>query len=111
MTAHRRVFRRGEVWTAELGGKHRPVVIVTHDALCAVLARLTIAGVTTTRRGVRTEVELGEHNGVAEGSVVNALYLATLSASGLSVRRGQLDLGQIRALDGALRLALGLEDS
>ena len=102
-------FERGAVWVADLGGKRRPVVVVTNNALCGVLSRLTVAGVTTTRRGVRTEVELGRPNGVAEGSVVNCLDLATVATDTLTRPRGTLDPGQRRALDEALRIALGLE--
>lgn len=100
---------RGSIWTAELGGKRRPVVVVTHPALCRVLNRLTVAGITTRVRGVETEVELGARNGLAEGSVVNCLDLATLPAAALTAHRGDLDPGQARRLDAALRLALGLE--
>lgn len=100
---------RGSIWTAELGGTRRPVVVVTHPALCYVLNRLTVAGVTTRRRGVETEVELGARNGLAEGSVVNCLDLATLPTDALTAYRGELDAGQMRHLDAALRLALGLE--
>lgn len=102
-------FSRGSVWQAELGGKSRPVVVATHPALCRVLARLTVVRVTTRPRGVETEVELGEANGLAEGSVVNCLDLATLSTDALSGHRGDLDPAQVRRLDDALRLSLGLE--
>lgn len=105
-----RAFQRGSVWIAEMGGRRRPVVIVTHDALCAVLSRLTVAGVTTTRRDVPTEVELGAVNGLAEGSVVNALDLGTVPTDEIAGYRGELDPGQCRRLDGALMLALGLDD-
>ena len=102
------MFARGAVWMAEMGGKRRPVVIVTNDALCDVLTRLTIVGVTTTRRGVRTEVELGSANGVKEGSVMNCLDLATVPTDILSRPLGELDVGQSRALDRALATALGI---
>lgn len=52
-----RPFRRGAVSTADLGGRRRPVVIVTHDRLCGVLSRVSVSGVTTRRRDVPTEVE------------------------------------------------------
>lgn len=103
------MFTRGAVWTAEVGGTRRPVVIVTNDALCGVLARLSVAGITTTRRGVRTEVELGSENGVKEGSVANCLDLATVAVTTLARPLGSLDAGQVRALDGALQIALGRE--
>jgi mRNA interferase MazF len=103
--------RRGDVWWAELSGKRRPVVVVTNDALCRVLSRVSVVGITTTRREVPTEVELGAANGLAEGSVVNCLDLATLPADALSRRCGALDEAQRRALDAALLLALGLEEA
>lgn len=103
-------FARGSIWTAELGGKRRPVVVVTHPALCPVLGRLTVAGVTTRRRDVETEVELGARNGLAEGSVVNCLDLATVPTDALTSHRGDLDPEQSRRVDDALRLALGIEE-
>lgn len=85
------------------------MVIVTNDPLCAVLSRLTVAGITSTRRGVVTEVEIGVAEGLAEGSVINALDLLTVPTSTLGRHRGDLGAERLRDLDDALRVALGPE--
>lgn len=101
-------FARGGVWTADHGGRAgRPVVIVTDDALCGVFARSTVAGVISTRRGVPGEVEIRTAEGLAEGSIVNALDLTTVPTDSLRGYRGQLDATRLRALDAALGLVLG----
>lgn len=54
---------------------------------------------------------MGAEEGLAEGSVVNALDLVTLSTEALSGYRGELGRVQVARLDAALALALGLEDA
>lgn len=60
----------GQVWWAELD-KVRPVVILTRGRVASRLFRVLVAPVTTTVRGIATEVALGEAEGVREGSVAN----------------------------------------
>lgn len=55
---------QGEVWWAEAEDKRRPVLIVTRNEAIAVLRRLVVAPVTRTVRGIPTEVELGEDEGL-----------------------------------------------
>lgn len=62
--------RRGEIWLAELD-KRRPVVVLTRDPLGRYLHSVIVAPVTSTVRGVSTEVELGPHDGVPKPSVAN----------------------------------------
>lgn len=60
----------GQVWWADLE-KTRPVVILTRSRVAPLLSRVVVAPVTTTVRGLRTEVSLGPDEGVAAGSVAN----------------------------------------
>lgn len=60
----------GQVWWADLD-KVRPVVILTRARIAPRLRRVVIAPVTTTVRGISTEVPLGEREGVKPGSVAN----------------------------------------
>lgn len=55
---------QGDVWWAEAEDKRRPVLIVTRNEAIAVLRRLVVAPVTRTVRGMPTEVELGEDEGL-----------------------------------------------
>lgn len=60
----------GQVWWADLD-KIRPVVIITRARVAPLLSRVLAAPVTTTVRGIATEVALGPEEGVRAGSVVN----------------------------------------
>jgi mRNA interferase MazF len=59
-----------QVWWADLD-KVRPVVILTRARVAPSLSRVLVAPVTTTARGIPTEVPLGRDEGVAQGSVAN----------------------------------------
>lgn len=62
--------RRGEIWLAELD-KRRPVVVLTRDPLGRILHSVIVGPVTSTVRGLNTEVELTAADGVRKPSVVN----------------------------------------
>jgi mRNA interferase MazF len=70
----------------------------------------TVALVTTTRRGLRVEVPVGEPNGLDHPSVINCDELATVGLSALGEYIGDLDDLQRIALDVALRFALDVSD-
>jgi len=57
--------RQGEVWWAEAEDKRRPVLVVTRSDAIPVLARLVVAPVTRTVRGIPTEIPLGPDDGLA----------------------------------------------
>ncbi|MEY2512716.1 MAG: PemK-like, MazF-like toxin of type toxin-antitoxin system [bacterium] len=60
-------------------------------------------------RGLPTEVELGAAHGLIEGSVANCDSVLTVPKTALVARRGALGPAELRTLDDALRLALGLD--
>lgn len=60
----------GQVWWADLD-KVRPVVVLTRSPVAGRLHRVLVAPITTTVRGIATEVPLGEAEGVRPGSVAN----------------------------------------
>lgn len=59
-----------QVWWADLE-KVRPVVVLTRASVAPLLRRVLVAPVTTTVRGLTTEVGLGAAEGVRDGSVAN----------------------------------------
>lgn len=59
-----------QVWWADLD-KVRPVVVLTRERVAPRLQRVLAAPVTTTARGLATEVAVGAAEGVREGSVVS----------------------------------------
>jgi len=102
--------RRGEVWWARLPSPagRRPVVLVSRDSSYAVRTSLTVMEISTTIRGIPTEVPLGKRDGLPKRCVANADSLVTIPKTWLDERIGALTVDKVRALDGALRFALGL---
>lgn len=102
---------RGEVWWAVLPDPigARPVVLVMRSAAYAYRSVAIVAPVTSRVRGIRAEVPLGTAEGLARDSVVNCDSLHTVERSALQTRLGRLSGPKLRAVDDALRFALGLD--
>lgn len=58
-------------WVCAADGKVRPVVVLTRESVAPLLRRVLVAPVTTTVRGIGSEVAVGREEGVKEGSVAN----------------------------------------
>jgi mRNA interferase MazF len=101
---------RGEVWWARmpLPVGRRPVVLVSRDAAYAVKTTITVAEVSTTVRGIPSEVPLGAADGLPRRCAANADHLVTISKARLEARLAQLRPDKLAALDEALRFSLGL---
>ena len=78
----------GQVWWADLD-KVRPVVVLTRSRVAPRLARVLVAPITTTVRGLATEVALGPAEGVREGCVAS-LDNVQLIPVGLLLRQAGL---------------------
>lgn len=102
-------MNRGDVYIADIPGGLRPAVIVTRDAAIPILANVTVAYVTSTTRGLATEVPLDAGLGLRDDCVVNCDNVMTLPKHGLLRRLGALGPAELRRLDEALRIALGLD--
>ena len=58
-------MHRGEVWWADIpGDKRRPVLILTRERFIPRLTSLLVAPLTTTARGIPTEVALDTDDGL-----------------------------------------------
>lgn len=103
-------MKRGEIWWAKLPlpAGRRPVVLVSRDSAYAVRASLTVIEVSTTIRGIPTEVLLGKRDGVPKRCVANADSLATIPKTWLESRIASLQTEKIAQLDAALKFSLGL---
>lgn len=100
---------RNEVYWADLGppAGRRPVVVLTRDAACEVLAAVTCAPITRTIRGIRSEVHVGPSQGLPEASVINCDNILTVPKLDLDADPvGRLDEITRAALDRAVRFAL-----
>jgi mRNA interferase MazF len=93
----------------DLGGRRRPVVVLTRDRAIPVLANVTVAAITGTIRELPTEVPVGPQQGLSRESVVNCDNLFTIPKQALGRRRGELEPDSLHRLRGALMIALDLE--
>ena len=103
-------MRRGEIWWAQLpapAGK-RPVILVSRDAAYAVKSSLTVIEVSTTVRGIDSEVPLGTRDGLPKKCVANADNVVTIPKIWLTERLSALRPDKLRAVDRALAFSLGL---
>lgn len=100
-------MRRGELWLAEVGGKPRPVLVLTRDEVLDVRANVTVVEITTHARGLAVEVRVDETSGLDVASVVNADGLHTISQRRLTRRVGAVDEETLEDVCHAVHAALG----
>lgn len=98
----------GEIWWAT-ADKRRPVVVVSRDDPRGARALTTVASITRTARGLSSEVELDERDGLPRPCVANCDELQTIAKARLIRRVGRLSEAKIMELNDALRFALQLE--
>lgn len=89
--------------------KARPVVILTRSLVRPHLERVTVAPITTTIRGLSTEVPLGQANGLDHDCVVSCDNIVTVPKSVLGRLIGYLLPAQEAALAAAIRAAFDLD--
>ncbi|MGH9209590.1 MAG: type II toxin-antitoxin system PemK/MazF family toxin [Acidimicrobiales bacterium] len=101
-------MRRGEVWWAEPPGERpRPVVVLTRDRAIAAMERVLVAPLTTTVRGVPTEVPLGRRDGLPTACVVSLDDLAPIAKDYLVECITSLSADRTEEIGRALRRATG----
>ena len=89
--------------------KLRPVVMLTREGVRPYLTWVTVAPITSTRRGLQTEVIVGTPNGLDHESVISCDNVQTIRATELGRQIGFLLPSQERALTDALLAAFDLE--
>jgi mRNA interferase MazF len=102
--------RRGEVWLADLD-KTRPVIVLTRDPLGRLLHSVIVAPVTSTIRGLSTEVPLRRNDGIRRPSVANLDNVQLLSRHRLRRRIGRVQPATMTAVCAALSVAVDCGDS
>jgi mRNA interferase MazF len=101
--------RRGEVYDVRFPSGRRPAVVVTRERVIPYLTSVTVVQVTSTIRGLPTEVPLGREHGLDHESVVNCDNLATVPKAALARHRGTLGPVELARLRDVLRLAVELD--
>jgi mRNA interferase MazF len=80
---------RGEIWLAQVGRKFRPVLVLTRPEVIDVRRLVTVAEITTSARGLASEVAFDRADaGLDRTSVINCDGLHTIARSSLSTRLG-----------------------
>ena len=102
-----RVVRRGEVWLAEVGNKRRPVLLLTRSEVLDVRALVTVAEISTSRRGLAVEVDFDHDAGIDQTSVINCDGLHTVAQDSLTGPLGRVDEEVMRRVCSAINYAVG----
>jgi mRNA interferase MazF len=89
--------------------KNRPVVVLSRDSAIAYLSTVTVAPVTTTIRGVPSEVALNEEDGMKSPCGVNLHNAITVSQDRLGKRVAHLSAPRMNEICSALRFSLGCD--
>ena len=89
--------------------KARPVLVLTREVVRPHMNTVTVAPITTTVRGLSTEVLLGVDNGVEERCVVACDHVTTIPVASLGSQIGRLLDQQEADLTAAIRAAFDLD--
>jgi mRNA interferase MazF len=99
--------RQGEIWWGEQPDeKARPYVVLTRDEAIPVVHSVLVAPLTSRRRGIPTEVQLDERDGVTTESCANFDNIKTIRKSHLTRRLAVLDDGRWHEVCAAMRAAI-----
>lgn len=89
--------------------KARPVLILTRELVRPHLRTVTVAPITTTIRGLSSEVAVDSANGLSEPSVVSCDNITTIPTDALREQIGVLLDSQEPALSEAILAAFDLD--
>ena len=91
--------------------KTRPALILTRQVVREAMTKVTIAPITTTVKGLSSELPVGPANGLDRDCVASLDNVLTVPVSALGRTIGYLSSDQERALARAVVLAYDLEVS
>ncbi len=103
---------RGEIWQFSFPSpnKRRPVLILTRQEIISHLHSVIVAPITTTIRGIPSEVVIGPECGLKTASAINLDNLVTVPKVGLRSFVGAVPSAVLTELRGALLFTLGFDD-
>ena len=102
--------QRGEIWLYRFDppDKRRPVVVLTRSEVLPLLRTAMVAPITSTIRGLSSEVIVGVDEGLKNDSAINCDHIQTIeqrqlrryvgstSANGRCLRQAQAERSQLR---------------
>ena len=89
--------------------KERPVLVLTRQTSIGRLSNVTVAPITSTFRGVPSEVALNEGDGMKGPCAVNLHNAVTLAQRRMGRRVARLSSARMSEICQALRFALGCD--
>ena len=89
--------------------KERPVLILTRGSAISYLSRVTVVPITSTIRGVPSEVTLDEQDGMKSPCAVNLHNTVTVSQQRLGKRVAHLTPLRMKEVCAALHFSLGCD--
>lgn len=90
--------------------KARPVLVLTREPVRAAMRRVTVAPITSTAKGLSTEVPVGPDNGLDQACVVSCDNIVTIDKATLGRHVGYLFAAQEQALAAAIANAFALRN-
>jgi len=103
-------MRRGEIrwYTFKRPDKRRPVLVLTRDSILEYLGEVTVAPVTSTVRGIPSEVVLSTVDGMPRECAVNCDHIQTVSKAKVGVAITTMSPTRMVEVTRAIRFALDL---
>lgn len=100
---------RGEIWLHRFDppDKRRPVLVLSRAAAIPLLDTVIVAPITSTIRGLPTEVPLGVEHGLKGPCVANLDHVQLVRKQHLERHVGTVDAEVLRAACRALAIATG----
>jgi len=89
--------------------KTRPVVVLTREAARGAMTKVTVAPITSTAKGLSSEIPVGPTNGLEHDSVISLDNVVTIPVSLLGRSVGFLTAHQEAQLARAVVLAYDLD--
>jgi len=111
--------KRGEIWWADMGtgvGSEqqgpRPVLIIQNDVGNVFSPTVIVAAITDAKKKhLPTHIQLGREHGLPKNSVVMLEQIRTLDKKRLNRRVGELSQQNLRDLNSALQISVGLAEA
>lgn len=104
-------MRRGEIrwYRFARPDKRRPVLVLTRDSIISSLGEVTVAPITTTVRGIPSELTLSVDDGMPRECAVNCDHLQTVPRGSLGALVTSLPARKMERVARAVRFALALD--
>ena len=91
----------------QLPDKKRPVLILTRSSIIQYLDEVTIAPITSTIRGIPSEVSLSSEDGMMKECTINLDHIQTIQKGKLGAMITKLSYAKMDDVKQALLFALG----